>query len=131
MMGLMSQSDLPTSFEVVQNAQYDGLVQQYALVEGSGIGAIAMSAIVARHGARAPASAADKQLTAAFVVVSAAPEPDAMLDPVVTWQQYWGGDIPSNSGEMSFATATGNRAAMTTRIGRRRTSADPPPLPPM
>ena len=57
--------------------------------------------------------------------------PDAMLDQVVSWQQYWGGDIPANGGEMSFALATGNRATMTTSIGRRRTSADPAPLPGM
>ena len=128
MMGLVTQSDLPTSFAVVQNAQFDGLVQTISLVEGTGIGAIQMSDIVARHGVRAPAADADKHFSAAFVVVSAMPEPDATLDPVVTWQQYWGGDIPANGGEMSFALATGNRATMTTSIGRRRTGADPAPL---
>jgi hypothetical protein len=131
MMGLVPQSDLPDSFQVVQDAQFDGLIQSISLVEGSGIGAIKVSDIVARHGVRAPAADADKHFTAAFVVVSATPEPDAMLDQVVTWQQYWGGDIPANGGEMSFALATGNRATMTTSIGRRRTSADPAPLPGM
>jgi hypothetical protein len=115
----------------VQNARFNGLIQSFSLVEGSGIGAIAMSDIVARHGVRAPAADSDKHFTAAFVVVSATPEPDAMLDRVVTWQQFWGGDVPANGGEMSFELATGGRATMTTRIGRRRTSADPPPLPPM
>ena len=105
MMGLVTQSDLPTSFAVVQNAQFDGLVQTISLVEGTGIGAIQMSDIVARHGVRAPAADADKHFSAAFVVVSAMPEPDATLDPVVTVQQYWGGDI-LNGGEMSFALAT-------------------------
>jgi hypothetical protein len=131
MMGLLTQTDLPTSFSVVQNARFNGLIQSISLVEGSGIGAIAMSDIVARHGVRAPAADSDKHFAAAFVVVSVAPEPDAMLDRVVTWQQFWGGDVPANGGEMSFAQATGGRATMTTRIGRRRTSADPPPLPPM
>jgi hypothetical protein len=131
MMGFLSQSDAPTSFALVQNAEYDGIFQAYALLEGTGIGAIEMSAIVARHGVRAPAADADKHFTAAFIVVSDAPEPDAMLDPVVSWQQFWGGDVPANGGEMSFALATGNRATMTTSIGRRRTSADPTPLPGM
>ena len=102
-----------------------------SLVEGTGIGAIQVSDIVTRHGVRAPAADADRHFTAAFVVVSAVPEPDATLDPVVTWQQYWGGDLPANGGEMSFALATGNRATMTTTIGRRRTPADAAPLPGM
>jgi hypothetical protein len=131
MMGLLSQSDLPASFPVVQNAQFDGLIQSISLVEGTGIGAIKVSDIVARHGVRGPAADADKHFTAAFVVVSSAPAPDATLDEVVTFQQFWGGDVPANSGEMSFALATGNRATMTTSIGRRRTSADPAPLPGM
>jgi hypothetical protein len=131
MMGLVTQSQLPTSFEAVQNAQFNGLIQSISLVEGTGIGAITVSAIVARHGVRAPAADADKHFTAAFVVVSATPESTSVLDQVVTWQQYWGGDIPANAGEMSFALATGNRATMTTAIGRRRNSSDAPPLPAM
>ncbi len=130
MMGLVTQSDLPTSFAVVQNAQFDGLVQTISLVEGTGIGAIQMSDIVARHGVgSAPAALMrTSHSRRPLVVVSAMPEPDATLDPVVTVQQYWGGDIPANGGEMSFALATGNRATMTTSIGRRRTGVDPTPL---
>ena len=101
----------------------------FALVEGSGIGAIAVSDIVARHGVRAPAADSDKHFTAAFVVVSDTPEPDAALDQVVAWQQSWGGGMAATGGDLSFEQATGGRATMTTPIGRRRTSSDPPPLP--
>ena len=67
---------------MVQNAQGDGLIQTICLVEGTGVGAIQVSDIVTRHGVRAPAADADKHFTAAFVAVSAMPEPDATLDQV-------------------------------------------------
>jgi hypothetical protein len=131
LMGLLPQSELPSSFSLVQDARFDALVPPIALVAGTGISAITVSSIVARHGVRAPAADSDKRFSAAFVVVSAAPRADGDLDQVVTWQQFWGGDRPANAGEMSFEQATGGRAKMTTQIGRRRIGTDPAPLPPM
>ena len=128
LMGLLPASDLPASFPVITNGRFDGTVATIAFMAGSGVGQIATSAIVSRHGARALAAESDKHFTAAFVLVTDAPATTDQLDRVVFYKQVLGGEIASLNGSMSFAYHTGGRATMTTDIGRRRNSSDPPPV---
>jgi hypothetical protein len=133
LMGLVSEGDVPASFPLLQDASLvsDDLKADTALVEAAGIGQIAMSAIVARHGARAPATVAEKQFTAAFVLVSAAPASTTALESVVLWQEIFGKYVPASGDWLSFEEHTGGRATMVTRIGRRLAAGDPPPVPPL
>ena len=128
LMGLVPVSELPTSFPVVIDGRFDGTVATIAFMVGTGIGQIATSDIVSRHGNRAPAADSDKHFTAAFVLVTSTPAATDMLDRYVYYQQVWGAEVTSLNGWMSFGYHTGNRANMTTHIGRRRTSADPAPV---
>lgn len=129
LMGLVPVTDLPATFPLLEDASVVDLDPRAdtALIEASGLGAIETSAIVARHGERAPTPEAERHFTAAFVVVTSAPANLAFLDRVVEWQETFGGHAPDDGLVSSFAEHTGGRATLTTRIGRRRTSSDPAP----
>jgi len=118
---------VPASFPVIQEGSVFILLPNAGALRGHGVGEITKSDIVARHGTRAPAAEADKHFTGAFVLVTAEPASDAALDEIVDFQQIFGGEVPPNGGAMSFADHTGGLATMTTALGRRRTSSDPPP----
>jgi hypothetical protein len=101
------------------------------LVEAAGTAQITMSSIIARHGTRAAAAEAEKHFTAAFVVVTATPASQAVLDNVVMFQETFGNHQLVSGISISFQTYTGGRATLETRIGRHRTSSDSAPLPPV
>lgn len=129
LMGLIPQVEVPAVFPLLENAsvlEFD-LDADRTLVEASGIGEIAMSAIVNRHGVRAPAAEADRHFSAAFVLVTAAPASPAMLEQVVEWQEIFGNHAAGNLTWRSFEELCAGRATLSTRIGRRRTADDPEP----
>ena len=133
MMGLVPQSEIPASFTLLQDASlisYDSKTDKL-LVEAAGTAQITMSSIIARHGTRTAATDAEKHFTAAFVVVTATPASQAVLDNVVMWQETLGNHQLLSGTSISFQTFTGGRATLETRIGRHRTSSDPAPLPPV
>jgi hypothetical protein len=133
MMGIVSQSDVPSSFTLLQDASMISLdlKTDTAVVEAAGTAQIAMSNIISRHGVRAGAAEADRHFTAAFVVVTAAPASQTVLNAVVKWQEIFGNHQPSTGAWLSFEAHSGGRASLETRIGRRRTSNDPAPYPPI
>ncbi len=133
MMGLVGQSEVATSFSLLQDASvisYDSAADT-TLVEAAGIGQITMASIIARHGVRAAAAETDKHFTSAFVLVTAAPASQAVLDNVVMYQETFGNHQLLSGTSISFETLTGGRATLETRIGRKRTSSDPAPLTPI
>ena len=125
-MGLIPQSMVP-AIPVIENGNVFILLAHAAALRGHGVGKVTIGDIITRHGARAPASEADKHFSGAFVLVTATSASDAALEQVVQFKQIFGGELPANGSAMSFADHTGGLATMTTALGRRRNSSDPPP----
>ncbi|MET0789989.1 MAG: hypothetical protein ABW061_00580 [Polyangiaceae bacterium] len=133
LMGLVPAADVPPTIQYMKAPQiFDiNIDADTALVEADGLGELPFSDIVAKHGPRAPAADKDKSFSAAFVLVTSAPATPAVMDQVVEWQEIFGKHQPARGGWISFEQHTGGRAHLSTRIGRRRTSQDPAPTPPV
>jgi hypothetical protein len=132
LMGLVPAAEVPQTIKYMKAPQIVDIdtTADTALVEADGLADLAFSDIVAKHGARQPAADKDKNFTAAFVLVSSTPATPAAMDQLVEWQEIFGKHIPGRGGWISFEQHTGGRAHLSTRIGRRRTTQDPPPVPP-
>jgi hypothetical protein len=96
------------------------------VVEASGMKAVNLSDIVARHGQVTELPTKDKAFSAVFVVISATPVPDALLAEVANWSAFFG-DRKTDPELKSFASLTGGRATLDTKLGPRRTTTEAPP----
>jgi hypothetical protein len=134
LMGLTPPSDVPDRFLRLEDAAFSQVELDSATnrmtLEASGTSELLFSDILDFHGERPLATEAEKHLTAAFVVVSAAPASDEVMTTVAGWQETFGNYAPELGVFHSFESRTGGRAALATRLGRRRTPADPKPDPP-
>jgi len=135
LMGLIPASDVPERFLLLEDSAFSQAALDSATnrltLEASGTSDIVFSDILDFHGVRPLATEAEKHLTAAFIVVSAAPASDEVMATVAGWQETFGNYAPEIGVFHSFESRTGGRATLATRLGRRRTAADPEPNPPM
>ncbi len=132
LMGLIPPAEVPESFVRLEGASFaDATVDGNTVsIEADGTSTIEMSDILGLHGEVPLEPESDRHFKAAFVVVSAEPVPDDMLAKVSEWQEVFGNYVESDTIFQSFETRTGGRATLDTRLGRRRTPADPIPEPP-
>lgn len=133
LMGVVPIEEVPNPILVLDAPQYVAidLDADTATVEADGIEELNPSEIVARHGMRELTAEPDRQLTAAFVVVSQAPLDDATLGVFANWSDVLGNHRATLTGGSSFEQKTGGRMSLSTRIGRRRSADDAPPEAPM
>jgi hypothetical protein len=130
LMGLLPAADVPESFQLLRDASiiddsYDP-AKQTLIVEASGIRTLPFAEIVARHGKVPLLAESARNFSAAFVVVSATPASDKVLNDVAAWAAVFGNRTPHPSFE-SFETDTGGRATLNTLLGPRRDRSNPPP----
>jgi hypothetical protein len=134
LMGLVPSSDLPATIPVLADAEklndtYDSTTNTID-VEASGINMVQTSAITGKYGEVRSLTNSERAFTAAFVVVSATPASDTVLDDVGERAKNHGGKPAMLSlPEPSFEASTGGRATMDTTLGPRRpTDAAPPEM---
>jgi hypothetical protein len=131
LMGLIPASEAPASIPMLLEADYVTFPEDPELpvtLEAAGISDIALAEIIERHGTVKLMPEAERAMTAAFVVITAEPAPDSVLSDVAEWAKIFGGRM-EDSYVSSFATYTGGRATMDTRLGPRREAAEPAPPP--
>jgi hypothetical protein len=132
LMGLIKASELPSSLIVLEEGEqiensYDSSTGKL-VVEAKGIRTIATADIIERHGTVRELPASERAFTAAFVVVSATPASDAVMDAVDFEAAAFGAREQARL-SYSFEAQTGGRATLDTRLGPRRAVGDPgPPL---
>ncbi|HEY6722683.1 MAG TPA: hypothetical protein VI197_01595, partial [Polyangiaceae bacterium] len=130
LMGLAPASEVPESFVLLEDAvMVEDSAEEEAgtvVVEATSLTTLPFADIVARHGSveRLPADA--RHFKAAFVVVSAAPAPHAVMSDVANWAAVFGNRL-AQPPLKSFEEDTGGTATLDTVIGSRRDAADPPP----
>lgn len=96
------------------------------LVEADGVGSVSMTDIVDRHGEVKVLSNAARDFSAAFVVLSATPAADDVLNEIAQWAAIFGGR--QNDAELrSFAELTQGLATLDTELGPRRGASQPRP----
>jgi hypothetical protein len=134
LMGLLPAAQVPQRFVLLKDAAYSEAVADTATkrltLEASGTSDILFSDILKVHGEVPLIPEKDRHYSAAFMVVSAAPASDSVMAAVAGWQEIFGNYAPADPILHSFESRTGGRATLTTRLGRRRTAADPKPMPP-
>ena len=125
MMGLLPVAEVPSPILRFDGANFAFEQQEKTadgklVIDATGLGEIKMADIVKRHG-EVPALPADKRhFRAAFVLVTAAPAAQPILDRVADWAAIFGGEMKSDNPDwVSFATLTGGRATMSCRLGAR------------
>jgi hypothetical protein len=128
-MGLIPLTELPTPIMVLEEAanvpnSVDQATDTIA-VEADGIRSIDTDELAARHGVVRVLPQNERAFTAVFVVVSATPAPDAVLDHVGAWAAIFG-NRQASSDLSSFETLTGGRATIDTALGPRRSVDDAP-----
>lgn len=133
LMGLVPANEVPQSFRVltqgaIDPASFDDAAQDDLVVEASGVTTVTLAEIQARHGVPPLLSESERNFSAAFVVFSAEPAPDALLREVADWAAVWG-NRRTISGWSSFESNTLGRARMNTALGPRRSQSDPAPPP--
>ena len=131
LMGLLSPSELPASIPVLTKGElvantYDAATNTLE-VEASGVDTVETSAIIARQGSVPPLPASERAFTAAFVVISATPVADSVLDDVGERAKNHGGRPSSVTLNPSFSASTGGSATLDTRLGPRRPVGEAPP----
>lgn len=132
LMGLLPKSEVPGTFQVLDEAELVAGSQVTATgmvtVEAAGIRNIAFADVVARHGEIQELPSKERQFRAAFIVASAQPASTEVLDDVAEWAAAFG-----NRGTSPVVTAfeklTGGRATLDTKLGPRRPAADRVPEP--
>jgi hypothetical protein len=135
LMGLVPKEEVQDRFLVVEGAAFSETVVDPDtgdyLIAGAGVGEIQFSDVVALHGEVPLKPEEDRHYRAAFVVVSESPASEEQLAFVSEWQETFGNHVGATGTLRSFEERTGNRATLSTRLGRRRTADDPVPDPPM
>jgi hypothetical protein len=134
LMGLLPAAEVPASFLRIEGADfsamsYDATTKKLTL-EGTGTSQILFADILKFHGEVPLKPANQRAYTSAFVVLSASPASDEVMNKVASWQEVFGNYVAGTGLNRSFAERTGNRATLTSRLGRRRTPGDPLPTPP-
>jgi hypothetical protein len=132
LMGLLPASELPETIPVFVNGQrlsetYDSATNTIA-VEADGINLVESAAIIAKHGEVRLLPPAERAFSTAFVVISATPATDSVLDEIGERAKNHAGK-PANlafSGP-PFPAITGGRATMETTLGPRRAADAPAP----
>ncbi len=119
LMGLVPQADVPSPILVLDGAHF--VAQDPSTLrmsfEITGTHEVSMADIVAVHGARPPAPAAERAFRGAFVCFSDTPLATARMDALERWAATFGNDV-STPGLLSFESATGGRATMSSVLGR-------------
>lgn len=118
LMGLVPRAEVPSPILVVDSAHFvsaDMATHRLAF-EIAGTHEVTMDQIVALHGERPPADAADRAFRAAFVCFSDAPLAADRMAALERWAAVFGNDA-TTGGLLSFEGATGGRATMSTRLG--------------
>ena len=130
LMGLIPGSEVPSSFQLfdggaIDETSYDDVTGS-VVVEADGVHDVPFSSIVERHG-QVPLLAPDaRHWKVAFVVVSAEPAPQEVLEEVAFWAAVFGGrqDKPEWP---SFEELALGHATLDTELGARRAVSQPPP----
>lgn len=130
LMGLTAASAVPDSFVILGDAAMDDDSRDdeagTVVVEATSLTTLPFADIVARHGSVERLPAAARHFTAAFVVVSAEPAPEAVMDDVANWAAVLGNRLEQPPLK-SFEEDTGGEATLDTVLGSRRDASDPPP----
>jgi len=132
LMGLVPASEVDSSFLLLRDAEMpDGIdtTKPTVVVEASGVDTLPFSDITARHGVVPELPPNQRAFSAAFVVVSAEPAADSVLDEIAKLAAMFGGRAPAYDVWPSFADLTGGRATLRTTLGARRDDAHPAPPP--
>lgn len=134
LMGLLPAAQVPQRFVLLKDAAFSEAVADTATrrvtLEASGTSDILFSDILKVHGEVPLTPETERHFSSAFIVVSAAPASDSVMAAVAGWQEVFGNYAPADPILHSFESRTGGRATLATRLGRRRTTADPRPMPP-
>lgn len=93
-------------------------------MDASGVSEIAFADIVALHGERSLTPETERDFTAAFVVVSATPAPQSLLEAVKTWAEVLAGERRGEFEWLSFGDATTGLATLDTQLGPQGAVAD-------
>jgi hypothetical protein len=131
-MGLLPFAELPPSLLVLDQASalretYDEATNTL-LVEAAGIGTLATADIVTDYGSVPALPEAERALRAVFVVLSAAPASDELLDDVARWAAVHGNRVNA-SNILSWEELTGGLMTLDTTLGPRRALDEPAPPP--
>lgn len=118
LMGLLPRAEVPSPILVLDGAHFvrqDPATERFEF-EITGTHDVSLDDIVAVHGERPAAGPEDRAFRAAFVCFSDAPLSSARMDALERWAAIFGDDL-SQPGLFSFASGTGGRATMSTRLG--------------
>ncbi len=118
LMGLVPRAEVLASVLVFDGAHF---VNQDAATrrmnfEITGTHTVTMDQIIGVHGERPPATAEERAFRAAFVSFSDTPLAADRMAALERWAAVFGNDATAR-GLLSFETATGGRATMSTRLG--------------
>lgn len=122
LMGLAPAAEVPASFHVLTNAtivEPHTDVNGTAIVEADGMEIIPFAAILERHGEVPLLAASERAFRSAFVVISASPASDEVMNDVAAYAAAFG-NRAETAEWLSFETHTQGRATMTTTLGARR-----------
>lgn len=135
LIGLASVEDVPEELPLLLDAQevpnsFDAQTGT-EVVEAAGLSVVTMSDITALHGVATELPEDERRFSSAFVVVSASPASDEVMAEVAQRAAAFGGR-GTHPLTKSFASDTGDRATMETKLGPRRAVSDtaPEPRPP-
>lgn len=128
LMGLATGSEVPASITMLTKAKVATSTATSVTVEASGVSTLQFSSIVVRHGTPKLLPSNQRGFSGAFVVVSAAPAADSVLNDVAGFAAGFG-NRNAVAGWPSFEDATGGRATMNTELGARRAVGNAPPPP--
>jgi hypothetical protein len=130
LMGLAPASEVPATFQVLTGAAITNPEVQGTggnlVVEADGIDTVTFAEIQARHGQKPMLPQADRVMRAAFVVISATPASDEVMNDVARFAAVFGGRETVTEWA-SFGTIASERATLDTELGSRRNTATPPP----
>ena len=130
LMGLAPFSEVPAEIPMLTDAEI--LIDTYdeatdtVVVEATGVNTIRTADLVARHGMARELPMSERAFRAAFAVISAAPVPDDLLAEVALWAKIHGNRV-ADARILSWEALTGGRSTLDTRLGPRRSTADPEP----
>lgn len=117
LMGLVPAAEAGGPYLVLENGSLVGRDPSgRMIIDGTGSHTVSVDQLVTTHGARAPATTAERAFRAAFVVFSAAPVSAARMAALENWAAIVGNDV-MHPVLLSFERATGGRATMSTRLG--------------
>jgi hypothetical protein len=130
LMGLLPRSEVPNEIPVLVDGDlledsFDATTGTMK-IEAAGVKSVKVDDIVARHGEVPLLPENERHFSAAFVVVSATPADDSVLDEVGHIAAVFG-SRETDVNLPNFAALTGNHGTLETTLGPRRNAADPPP----